>query len=213
MKIEEIRAIYRELKALNNPVATKAMKLIEFFMEERKAKGRVKKGIDPLHRQIILIFQKNIQVESRDASEFNSWRKIRDIVTPEHLNVVKRFYALPKSKENDATWSRKTTPTILMNNWAAQVDLAAEYMGKIDSRVKRDNGHILPEPKDWRSRCAGALPRYTWEYLCRNWPNEAKALQDPSWKMEDMASEGLAELSSLLGQVDKEIKTTEDIYL
>lgn len=213
MKIEEINLIHEKLVANGGPLALKAANAIQFLMDERKAKGRVQKPIDPLHRRCILMHQKRIDVESRDKSEFLAWEKAKSILNENRVQILEWFYKLPKSAERDETWNRKSNPTIMMNNISSQIEMATALKERIDKRDQRSIAYQLPEPKDWRSRVAGELPRYTWDYICKNWSHEAKALQDPNWKMEDVATAGLAELSSLLKQVDKEMKTTEEIYL
>lgn len=107
--------------------------------------------ITDLHRQIILIFQGEVKSDYRDAAEMQAWAKIDSLVTEEDIEVVAWFYSLKKSKDNGPTWTRKSTPTILMNNWATQVGLAKEMKAKADKRSVAESTPTSIAPEGWEA--------------------------------------------------------------
>lgn len=96
--------------------------------------------LDPLHRRIILIFQKRIHSNHRDRAETNAWRNNKSKIDEQSLALVEQFYNQPKSKDFDQTWRRKTAPATLMNNWISQVELAEAYLDMQEPSQPKYNG-------------------------------------------------------------------------
>ncbi len=177
--------IWKRLKAEGSPLSIEAADCIAWAMKQRQplAKERVTCELHPLHRELIFCFQKKILSDKRDAAEVNAWKKIKDIATPENVKLMQRFYKLPKGRDCDATWNRKNNVATLMNNFVAQLELASTLIGKITRSEKAEVSHLLPEPADWQSRVIGKLPEYHWDFICKQYPDEAKQLQSPDWTM------------------------------
>lgn len=98
--------------------------------ENEKITPKPPRGIHPLHRRILLLFVSSVSDKPRPKAEMNSWNKIKDHVTEQDVETLERFYALPKSKDHDATWNRKTAAPQLMNQFTAQLEFAENYKSK-----------------------------------------------------------------------------------
>lgn len=150
---------------------TTAMKMIPEYKDGE---------LHPTHRLLILCCNKTnkLRSEKRDPKEVAKFQKIQSLITHEEAEALLRFYRLPKSKECDETWSRKTAGVItLMNDIANQRDLAAAYFEDHPNAGKPAvEKPTIPEPDDWRGRAAGATGEYSWTFLCKTYPEEARRL-------------------------------------
>jgi len=97
------------------------------------------RGIHSLHRRILLLFVSSVSDKPRPKAEMNAWNKIKDHVTEQDVESLERFYALPKSKDHDATWNRKTAAPQLMNQFTAQLEFAENYKVQSNSSYYDDS--------------------------------------------------------------------------
>ena len=93
-----------------------------------KTEPKENEGLHPLHRRFILMFQGAVLKDIRPAAEERAWKKIEAHCDESDVCLLEWFYALPKNSEKcDKTWNRKTTASILMNDFATQLENAAEH--------------------------------------------------------------------------------------
>ena len=182
--IDQLRCLYRQLRKEGSELSLTACDALEFLISGKWVKDEFK-GLHPYHKELILMINKSIRSHERKKPEINAFKKIKKLIKEDDLLVLKEFYALPKSKECDETWNRKTTPTILMNSYVEQLEKAYDYLERKNQQVFALHQDVLPEPKDWKERVVGNLVLFDWIYLCKNWPEEAKKLQNPIFKMQD----------------------------
>jgi hypothetical protein len=135
------RVAQHKKRSGNDPSVTRALPREEKRREEYKSTPIVPKGtglepesehaakaveLHPLHARIIRLITPQSKCDrKRDESEMRAWRKVKGQVTEADVVRLERFYALPKSKDCDATWKRKTGVTQLLNQFTEQVELAA----------------------------------------------------------------------------------------
>jgi hypothetical protein len=112
--------------------------------EDWKPKG----AIDPLHKEVVLCLQEKMEVPHRDSVEVKAWDKAKQHVTREGAVLMQWFYSLPKSKNNDPTWSRRNTVEVLLNNWVTQIGLAEAMKSGAKQQINSGR-EIATEPKKW----------------------------------------------------------------
>ncbi len=136
------------------------------------------KGLNPLHRELILGFQESIRTDRRDKAECTAWAKIAAIVTPEDVALLKRFYRLKKPSEYvEFLSSRVKAVDTLMNSYTKQLEYAEAYF-KANPRagMARAKPSQPKEPEGWAKRAPGALGEKTWDRVCIEYPDIAKQL-------------------------------------
>ena len=81
--------------------------------------------LDLLHCRVVRCITPNSKCDRpRDAKETQAWKKAKSHITAADVAVVEAFYRLPKAKDCDQTWNRKTGVTQLINQWTDQVEMA-----------------------------------------------------------------------------------------
>jgi hypothetical protein len=86
------------------------------------------KELPELRRRIICCIQKTVRAGSRDKSEDVAWKKVKDREDlAEEIELLEKFYAVPKAESCDQTWKRKVGVVQLMNQWVEQLELADAY--------------------------------------------------------------------------------------
>lgn len=133
--------------------------------------------LDPLHRRLILIFQKSIRSPNRDSAEMRAWKKRRADITEEDVAMVEKFYRLPKSQECDKTWHRKTAVTQLLNQWTAQVEAAWEYCAPKAPLTQQTPEDV--EPEGWYEKFQQHVAE---EYRDPEMREKALAMARGGWK-------------------------------
>lgn len=86
--------------------------------------------LHPLHVRLVRCIRPNSKCDKpRDVAELRAWKRVADRVGEAEVALLESFYALPKARECDATWRRKTGVTALLNQFTEQVELARECEG------------------------------------------------------------------------------------
>ena len=173
----EARALYKRIARrykthpdpLDRDVVALLAKVIPMIPEAKA------KGLHPLHRELILGFQDSIRTDRRDKPEVTAFAKIADIVTPEDVALLKRFYRLKKPSEYvEYLSSRVKAVDTLMNSYTKQLEYAEAYF-KANPRagMARKESTQPKEPEGWAARAPGTMGEKTWNRVCIEYPEEA----------------------------------------
>lgn len=179
---DEARELYKRIarrhKTHPDPLDKEVLALLAAvipMIPEAKAKG-----LHPLHRELILGFQDSIRTDRRDKPENTAFAKIADIVTPEDVALLKRFYKLPGPKPDDYVEylsNRVKAVDTLMNSYTKQLEYAEAYFKAHPYAGKPLPSEEQPkEPEGWAARAPGTLGEKTWNRVCIEYPEVAAKL-------------------------------------
>lgn len=169
--------IVRKLRSNGGPLAIAAAECIEHLLAQlpdSKPRGE----IDPKHKAIVLLFNTRLNKPQRDRKETTAFNQIAHLVTEPDLANLRRWMRQPEPKGFHKLLSpRKKTPITLIRDWVAQTDLAAEWC-RLNPPAPDLNQTAFPEPKDWRAHAPGRLPEFSWQLVCRQYPELAEDLHN-----------------------------------
>lgn len=168
--------IIANLKKNGGPLATEAAILIKDLIKEipKKEKGE----LHPYHRRIILLTQKRINKLPRDKKETRAFNNILSQIDEEDLIDLEYLYSQPENKKFHKQLScRKTQPIFIINNFRTQADIAKAF--RIENKSRFETKHKIPEPVNWQQRAPGNLGSFSWELICKQYPDISESLKDP----------------------------------
>lgn len=181
---EDARRVWRLLHRRDSQLAQDAATVIAKAMQrinelEKPQPAKPRGDLHPLHRRLILCCQSKIMTTARDSKEQTAFKRVlRMQLAEDSIAALERFYRARKAKDQDETWNRKTTPTILMNNLGTQLELAHAWCARNKPRsTKADT--TPPEPDGWRQEAPGAFAQEgfsSWHGFYRDYPEIAKEI-------------------------------------
>ena len=177
MQKNEAQEVIQLLKKNGGPLAKRAAAVISQFLKETKP-AKPRGGIHPHHEAIVLLFQTRLNKPQRDAKEHRTFKDISNLIDPQDLQNLKRFYKQPDPKGFHKQLSRrKATPITLMRSYIEQTEIAAEW-SKQNPPAPDPKATRFPEPEGWRSKAPGRLNEYSWALVCRQYPDIAKEISE-----------------------------------
>lgn len=167
--------IVSKLRSNGGRLAVAAADCIEELLTQVPA-GKPRGGIDPRHKAIVLLYNTRLNKPHRDRKETTAFNQIKHLITDQDLDNLRRWMRQPDPKGFHKLLSpRKKTPITLMRDWVNQTDFAAEWCRKNPpppDPLKTE----FPEPQDWQAHAPGRLAEFSWQLLCRQYPDIAKDL-------------------------------------
>jgi len=179
---DEAREIYKRLnkrhKQTLDPLDGMLIKILTRCMKQ--IPEHKEGGLHPLHRELILCFQKTIRTEKRDRSETLAFQKVVGDLTMDQVKLLQWFYRLNKSKDHDERWHRKGEVKALCNSLQGQLEFAEKMKAK-QKRFEPVVSKRPDAPEGWRSRAPGKYSEDnygSWDLFWKSYPDMAQEILD-----------------------------------
>jgi|OM-RGC.v1.019939602 hypothetical protein len=169
--------IVRKLRRNGGQLATLAADCIEDLLAQVPA-AKPRGAIDPRHKRIVLLYNSRLNKPQRDRKEVTAFNQIKHLVTEDDLENLRRWLSQPEPQAFHKLLSpRKKTPITLMRDWVNQTDLAAEWC-RLNPPAADPGQTRFPEPDGWQAHAPGRLSEYSWQLICRQYPDIAERLHN-----------------------------------